>query len=195
MSEVCIRKYKTEDKENLRYICRETAGEYFRKSEKLLNAVPIIYSDYFTENEPENIFVLADENDAAAGYIICSSDVGNFTKKMMKTYIPRAVKASVRMLPACVGYLGAYIVSGKENGVHLHIDILPEFQHKGYGTKLIDALRAHLNSLGVPILCVNTIDRGEPAYKFYKKYGFSENKHYVGDIYSLSIPTETEDSE
>lgn len=193
--EARIRKYKEDDKERLRFICRETAGEYFRKSSRMLDAVPIIYSDYFTENEPENIFVIADENDTAAGYIICSSDVRNFRKKMLRVYIPRAVKASVRMLPACVGYFGAHIVSGKKNGVHLHIDILPGFQHKGYGTKLIDALRAHLHSLGVPILCVNTIDRGEPAYKFYKKYGFSENKHYVGDIYSLSIPTETEDSE
>ena len=191
--EAGIRKYRAEDKERLRFICKETAGEYFRKSARMLEAVPIIYSDYFTENEPENIFVLADENDAAAGYIICSSDVGNFTKKMMKTYIPRAVKASVRMLPACVGYLGAYIVSGKENGVHLHIDILPEYQHKGFGTKLIDTLRAHLSSRGFPVLCVNTIGRSEPAYKFYTGYGFSENLHYVSDIVELSIPTNKED--
>ena len=193
--EARIRKYEVKDKERLRFICRETAGEYFRKSSRMLDAVPIIYSDYFTENEPENIFVIADENDTAAGYIICSSDVRNFRKKMITIYIPRAVKSSASMLIPCMDYLGAHIVSGKANGVHLHIDILPDYQHKGYGTKLIDALRAHLNSLGVPILCVNTIDRGEPAYKFYKKYGFSENKHYVGDIYSLSIPTETEDSE
>lgn len=191
--EVKIRKYRADDKEQLRFICKETAGSYFRKSARMLEAVPIIYSDYFTENEPDNIFVIADKNDTAAGYIICSSDVRDFRKKMIKTYIPRAVKMSFSMLPACVGYLGAHIVSGKKNGVHLHIDILPEYQHKGYGSKLIDALRKHLHSIGVPLLCVNTIDKGESAYKFYIKYGFSENKHYVSDICSLSISTETED--
>lgn len=192
MSEVCIRKYKTEDKENLRYICRETAGEYFRKSEKLLDAVPIIYSDYFTENEPENIFVIADGDDRAVGYIICSSDYGLFMKQMHKKYIPQAVKCHIGMLPVCLGYFTAMRYDGRKNGTHLHIDILPEYQHKGLGTELINTLRNHLYEKGIDRLSVNTIDRNESAYKFYMKYGFRENKHYFGSLYSLTIPTKTE---
>ena len=185
-----IRKYRPEDKERLRYICRETAGDYFKKSERLLDAVPIIYSDYFTENEPENIFVVTDDSDAAYGYIICSTDADGFMKKMRKTYIPRALRCHTGMLPVCTGYMAAMVRNGRANSTHLHIDILPELQHMGFGTQLIDELRNHLNRMGIKNLSVNTINRNESAYKFYMKYGFKENTHYFGSLYSLTIPTE-----
>lgn len=184
-----IRKYKTSDRENLRHICIETAADFFRKSEKLKNSVPTLYNDYFTENEPDNIFVVDDGNGTAVGYIICTSDVNSFMKKLRKIYIPRAVKSDFCMFPACMGYLCSMLVEGKKNGVHLHIDILPEFQHKGFGTKLIDSLRAHLYKKGVPTLSVNTIERKSDAYKFYIKYGFRENLHYAGGLVSLVIST------
>ena len=184
-----IRKYKDSDKEELRYICRETAGEYFRTDEKILNAVSVIYSDYFTENEPENIFVIADKDDKAVGYILCSTDYELFKKKMTGKYIPAAVKASIKMMPVCLGYMTAFLTNGKENSTHLHIDILPDYQHMGLGTQLIDTLRKHLYNKGIDRLSVNTIDRNEPPYKFYTKYGFKENRHYIGSLYSLTIST------
>lgn len=186
---VTIRKYRPGDKNDLRYICRETTGDYFRKSERLTDAVPVIYSDYFTENEPGNIFVAADENDRAVGYIICSTDYGLFMKKMHGTYVPRAVRTHPGMLPACLGYLTAMRMQGRKDGVHLHIDILPGYQHMGLGTKLIDTLREYLRSQGIEKLAVNTIERSAPAYKFYIKYGFRENRRFFGELYSLTIPT------
>lgn len=185
-----IRKYKASDKENLRYICRETAGDYFRTDEKILNAVSVIYSDYFTENEPENIFVIADKDDKAVGYILCSTDYELFKKKMREKYIPAAVKASIKMLPVCLGYMTAFLTNGKENSTHLHIDILSGYQHMGLGSQLIDTLRDYLCERAIKKLSVNTIDRTESAYKFYMKYGFKENRHYVGNLYSLTISTE-----
>ena len=189
-----IRKYKAEDRENLRFICRETAGGIFRKRESLLNSVPILYNDYFTENEPQNIFVVDDGNGRAVGYIICCSDVKKFRKLLVKEYIPRAVKSDIGMFPACMAYLGSMILEGRKNGVHLHIDILPDFQRMGFGSELIDILRAHLYKNGISALSVNTIDRKSSAYKFYIKYGFKENLHYAGDLVSLTIPTK-EDAE
>lgn len=190
--EAIIRKYRADDKERLRYICRETAGDIFRKSEKLLNAVPVLYNDYFTENEPDNIFVIADSEDRACGYIICASDVRNFRKKLLRSYTPKAVKSDIGMLPACMAYIGSMIIEGRKNGVHLHIDILPEYQRMGLGSKLITELRQHLDSKGIETVSVNTISRKSSAYKFYIKYGFKENLHYAGDLVSLIIPTKTE---
>lgn len=63
-----IRKYIPSDKPKLRYICKQTAEGIFKHSEKTLEAAAIIYNDYFTENESDNIFVLADDNDNAVGY-------------------------------------------------------------------------------------------------------------------------------
>ncbi|MCQ2472173.1 MAG: GNAT family N-acetyltransferase [Clostridia bacterium] len=188
--EVKIRKYQEKDKERLRFICSETAGEYFRKSDEMLSAVPAIYNDYFTENEPQNIFVATDENDEAQGYIICCTEPQNFRKKMIKKYIPKAVKKSVKMLPACMGYMASLSMAKREDRVHLHIDILPQFQHMGVGTLLIDALRNHLKNEGIKELCVNTIDPNESAYKFYKKYGFKDNKKLPMGLVSLKISTD-----
>jgi len=184
-----IRKYRTGDKENLRHICIETAADFFRKSDRLMNSVPTLYNDYFTENEPDNIFVVDDGDGNAVGYIICTSDTKGFLKKLSKSYFPRAVKSDLMMVLPCMAYFCTMLVEGKKNGVHLHIDILPEYQHRGFGTKLIDSLRVHLYEKGIPAVSVNTIDRKSSAYKFYIKYGFKENLHYAGNIVSLVIPT------
>lgn len=191
--DVKIRKYRESDKERLRYICRETAGEYFRKDAEMLSAVPVIYNDYFTESEPQNIFVATDENDEAFGYIICCAEPQSFRKKMIKKYIPKAVKKSVKMLPACMGYMASLSMAKKDERVHLHIDLLPEIQRMGVGTLLIDSLRNHLKNEGIKKLCVNTIDPNEPAYKFYKKYGFKNNKPLPMGLVSLIISTEKEE--
>lgn len=183
-----IRKYEPRDRENLRYVCRETAGEYFRQTTQMQDAVPIIYSDYFTDNEPDNIFVVADENDKAVGYIECSSDAKLFAKKI-PVYMLRSVKMSKKMFPCCIGYFTAWKMNGRKNAVHLHIDILPDYQRGGNGTALINALRQHLKENGFDILGVNTIERSASAYNFYRKYGFTELRHYIGDIYSLTIKT------
>lgn len=184
-----IRKYQPSDKERLRFICRETAGDYFKKSEKLLNAVSVVYSDYFTENEPENIFVVANDENIAVGYILCSTDSKKFFTQMQKKYAPIATRKSIGMLPVCLGYMLALRYEGKENSTHLHIDLLPECQRMGLGTRLIDTLRHYLAQKGIPNVAVNTIERSSSAYKFYKKYGFKENKHYFGGLVSLTIST------
>ncbi len=190
--EAHIRHYRPEDKDRLRYICRETAGDFFRKSESLLNSVPVLYNDYFTENEPDNIFVIADSEDQACGYIICAADVRSFRKKLARHYAPAAVKSDIGMFPACMAYIGSMIIEGRKNGVHLHIDILPEYQRMGLGSKLITELRQNLYSKGIETVSVNTISRKSSAYKFYIKYGFKENLHYAGDLVSLIISTKTE---
>ncbi len=185
-----IRKYFPEDREYLRNICILTAGDFFRKSENLLNAVPLIYNDYFTENEPENIFVLSDENNIPAGYIICCADTAKFSQLLRKKYMPAAIKTDRGMLPACIGYLYTLHTSGKKNPVHLHIDISPEYQHCGYGSKLIDQLREHLYLSGINELHVLSVDKKSPAFRFYIKYGFSVYKHYTKNLVSLVISTE-----
>ena len=185
-----VRKYQEKDKERLRYICRETAGDDFKKNKNTLNAVPVIYSDYFTEIEPENIFVAADADDNAVGYILCSTDREKFRRIMMKKYMKKAVSVGRGILPCCIGYSMAWLMSGKEQSCHLHIDILPEYQHGGLGSKLIDTLRDHLKEKGFAELYVNTIDVNAPAYGFYMKYGFHRTRRFTKTIYGLAISTD-----
>ena len=62
-----IRPYRPEDRDRLRQICRETAAKPFQRTGRTLEAVTLIYNDYFTAYEPDHIFVLVDESDRAVG--------------------------------------------------------------------------------------------------------------------------------
>lgn len=183
-----IRKYKPSDKQALREICMETADDFFKKNDKLINAIPVIYSDYFTDCEAQNIFVAADESDRAVGYIICSSDTALFKKKMKKIYMPKAIKMHPFMFFVCFAYMTA-IKMHRGNIVHLHIDITSSYQHMGVGTALIDALREYLAENGETMLYVNAIKRKASAYNFYRKYGFQETAVLAPDFVTLGIPT------
>ena len=52
-----VRKYVSSDADAVRSICIETANPTFKKNKKVLECVPIIYNDYFTQQEPENICI------------------------------------------------------------------------------------------------------------------------------------------
>ena len=53
-----IRPYRPADRDRLRQICRETAAKPFQRTGRTLEAVTLIYNDYFTAYEPDHIFVL-----------------------------------------------------------------------------------------------------------------------------------------
>lgn len=184
-----IRKYRPEDKEALRKVCMETSDKVFHKNERLLNAVPLIYNDYFTECEPDNVFVCADENDKASGYVICSADTKRFLKEMRKHYIPEAARQHPYMLFVAFAYIAAVLRHGKNYPAHLHIDLSHDFQHMGAGTALIDALRAHLHEKGVREVYINSMTYDTPAYKFYKKYGFEEAGKLGFGFFTMKIST------
>jgi ribosomal protein S18 acetylase RimI-like enzyme len=57
---------------------------------------------------------------------------------------------------------------------HLHIDLLPAAQRRGYGRRLIDALRAALADRGVPGLHLSYDPANTSARAFYDRLGFRE---------------------
>jgi ribosomal protein S18 acetylase RimI-like enzyme len=57
---------------------------------------------------------------------------------------------------------------------HLHIDLLPAAQRRGYGRRLIDALRAALAERGVPGLHLSYDPANTSARAFYDRLGFRE---------------------
>ena len=82
-----IRPYRLADRDRLRQICRETAAKTFQRTGRTLEAVTLIYNDYFTAYEPDHIFVLADESDRAVGYILCAADYRGFVHRYRTTYL------------------------------------------------------------------------------------------------------------
>ena len=182
-----IRKYKASDKEQLRFICKETTGEENKKNADLLESIPIIFNDYFTEYEPENIFVAVNDEDKAVGYVICSTDIPLFRKKMLQEFRKRVKSVYPPSLPLLYATVIAVYITKKKYRTHLHIDLLPETQRQGLGTMLINNLAAHLKNKGIKHVSVMTISKKSMGYKFYKKYGFRTVSRISPDRITMTL--------
>ena len=167
-----VRKYKPSDKEKLRFICKETTWDGNKSDENKLEAVPMIFNDYFTEYEPHNVFVAVNEDDVPVGYVICSSDYKLFRSKMMSDIRKRVKKTHFPSLFMFYATVIAVGITKKKYRTHLHIDLLPEAQRQGLGTKLINALCQQLKESDIKNVSVLTISTDSMGYKFYTKYGF-----------------------
>ena len=165
-----IRPYSEKDKERFRYICLHTAG-CLDKPRKEQQFILKLYCDYYIENEAENCFALADENDEAVGYILCSEDFETY-KKDFKPYLADIRKIGLRKFFYARGEIIAHTIASEKYKAHMHIDILPEYQSNGFGSEMIGTLRNHLKekNIGGLMLVVGSGNTG--AVRFYKKNGF-----------------------
>lgn len=148
-----------------------------------------MYNDYFTKYESDNIFVAVNENDVPVGYVICSTDYDLFVQKNNEEFLPKAMN-----LYKPIGFVHLMLMStlkqiNYKHRVHLHIDLLPEAQHQGLGTKLLDALSNHLYQNGYEYMAVCGIDRHAGSYKFYEKYGFITYRNHLFGRATLGILT------
>ena len=55
---------------------------------------------------------------------------------------------------------------------HLHIDLLPSYQRKGYGRELMGAFLGALHARGVPAVHLSMLTANTPARAFYDRLGF-----------------------
>ncbi len=172
---VNIRAYRETDKYFVQRVCLQTVNDDVvfegldRENAEFFLA---LYNDYYTENEPENCFVCTDENDRAVGYIICAENVRRWRKIFMKEYLPRIRHRKLGDRLGGVGEVVAHSIFARKYPAHLHIDILKEYRGNGTGTRLMDALVAHLKEKGVRgvQLCVD--GKNVRGINFYKRYGF-----------------------
>ncbi len=166
-----IRKYEEKDKENVRYICLNSDGGISNK--ELCDFVLHIFCDYYIENEPENCFVLSDKG-KAVGYVICAENFGEFKKIYESVYVPKTNGMSKNLMNWANE---AYDLQEKymnEYPAHLHIDILPEYQRGGWGSKLIETLLEHLKEKNINGVMLTAGTANKIADKFYRKFGFNE---------------------
>lgn len=167
-----VRKYQDKDKDNLRKICIETAVP--QKNERGERLLTLLYNDYYTEHEPDNCFVLADDNDNAVGYIICSENFDAYKATFTKEYLPRVKELSfVQYLEKILALNTFEKKYAKQYPAHLHIDILPGFTGHGSGSTLMETLLGHLKEKEIKGIMLGVGYKNVRAIKFYKKHGFS----------------------
>lgn len=167
-----VRPYKEQDKEAVHFICLNSDGPC-KSSARGKNFILSVYCDYYIENEPENCFVVADENDKAIGYIICTEDFDAFKERFINEYYTKIEKWEFRRRKSALRSIIPHEKYKEEYPAHLHIDILPGFQRMGLGGKLTDVLLEHLKKKGIKGIMLTTWIRNEKGRGFYDKYGFT----------------------
>lgn len=166
-----IRPYEERDKENVRFVCLNAEGPC-KSTKRGINFALAVYCDYYIENEPENCFVATDENDKAIGYVISAENFDTFKEKYLSDYYTRIAKREYRKRKSGLRAIASQEKYREDYPAHLHIDILPEYQNKGLGRKLMDALCDNLRSKGVKGVMFTVWHKNYNAIKFYEKYGF-----------------------
>lgn len=176
-----IRKYENKDREAFQKICLETAPENLKSSPKKANFLLYRYCDYYIDNFPEFCFSLTGGNNEAVGYILCCPDSVKYKNEFVSkgedclslTFWQKSgLKFDTKI------YLPYY----DKYPAHLHIDILPEYQHKGFGTELIFSLTNELSKHNINgvMLCVG--EKNENAVNFYLKNNFTTIKKLPGSL-------------
>ena len=176
-----IRPYCEKDKEDVRFVCLNSEGPC-DMDEAGRHYILTTYCDYYIEREPQNCFVAADETDRAVGYIICTERFESFYPVFLRDYVSRF---SLSQPMFWYGAAHSADLQAKYRAgypAHLHIDVLPEYQRKGLGRRLVDTRAAHLKAKGVPGVMLTVGSSNTVGQGFYKKYGFTLLEATEGDI-------------
>jgi len=167
-----IRPYQPKDRANMHHICIQTGPAAAAQPGPARTTLLATYCDYYIDHEPQNCFVIADEQDCAVGYIICAQDYHTYYKRFMQQYAPRTKGFSLPMRVECLASAKLSRLFVKQYPAHLHIDILPSHQRMGLGSQLMNTLCAHLRAQGVPGVMLGVGSGNKKGRNFYNKYGF-----------------------
>lgn len=176
-----IRPAEDKDLKDIEYICRMTAGPQARLREDVGRKISLTYSTYYARAEQSTSFVL-DDDGKAVGYILCAPDYSKYVKEYRKNEVKQLWKIDKpQSITAYFLPLG-YLPFKKKYPAHLHIDILNEYQGKGYGSQLMDTLLDKLRSMNIPgvMLIVDKSNTG--AQRFYERAGFKKITSALGGV-------------
>jgi ribosomal protein S18 acetylase RimI-like enzyme len=191
---IAIRKYQPEDLNAVKEITYRTGfkgedltGKNFIDDKDLFF---LIFIGYYSRYEPDHFFVATDtHSNAVVGFICGTPDTAAQGRRFRSKIVPRLVFRAITytswryprtlktlfQMSAMRYYFDATIVKKMQTEfpAHLHINILPEYQRLGLGTRLIHTFEEHLVNLGVSGVHLETSNHNKKAVRFYKKLGFN----------------------
>ena len=180
-----IRPYRPSDRRAVYDICVRTAdaGGDARGRYSTDDLMGDLFAGPYLHLEPDLAFVLDDGHGRAVGYVLGTADTATFAKRYAEEWIPylgdrypvppppprtpeqdmvalhfhpqRMVLPELAPWPA-----------------HLHIDLLPQYQGRGFGRRLIQTFRTAVAAAGAPALHVAMVTANVRARAFYDRLGF-----------------------
>ena len=181
-----IRKYISDDAKSIKAIAYNDAEHSSQGSRGSLRAVSAIKCNYYIENEPEHCFVMTDEFDKPAGYILCSVDAKKLNA-LFPTYLA-IVKEEDKKLYRTQKRLQKKLAQiSPDYPARISVSILPSFRGKGGAKALINELVAHLKQIGVRGVYIVT--ENEDGVAFCERMGFERilRLDKTHSVFGLSI--------
>lgn len=200
-----IRPCQSRDRDAVVTICHRTgyfgedAAPYFKDADLF----GLLFTAYYLDHEPEHCFV-ADDNGAAVGYIIGSVDTEAQREAFSRLIVPRIVKrAFTRTLfrhPGDVWFLlGLTDHADYEKELftedlvtnypaHLHMNVLPDYQRRGLGGRLMARFVEAMRTAGAPGVHLVTSTENKKALPFYHKEGFVVFKELPNKLWEKKSP-------
>ncbi len=160
-----IRRYRTEDREDLERICSVTDPNNF-PSGYLYD----LYLNYYIEDE-NGLALVASVDGKTAGYILCAEDYWVWKRRMRQVYLMQSDDRTRRDGEDAILFYSQY---AGDYPAHLHIDIDPSCQRMGLGTALVDALCIILKEKKIKGLMLGVDRTNVKGVLFYEKYGFKK---------------------
>lgn len=204
-----IRPYRESDLDKLYDICLKT-GDAGADATSLYNdpkLVGHVYAAPYGVLSPETAFVLEDE-EGVAGYVIGPADTHAFETRCEAAWWPelRLRYADPSGDPArwSPDARMAHRIHHPHRTprrisepfpAHLHIDLLPRCQGRGFGRRMIERWMARVGAMGARGACLGVGARNARAVRFYRAYGFREIERFGAPpediVFAISMPRGT----
>ena len=185
-----IRKYENKDFEYVKYICLNDMLKENRDKE-LIKYVELMFCRYYLEKEPESCFVAVDENDKPIGYIYGAKDYDTYERKMGDYLHSINELSSGNYLADALVEMYDHAIYKDKYPAHLHIDILPEYQSKGIGSKLIEAYCNYIKNDNISGVMLIVGSDNDGAKRFYERNSFIKlHEKHSGAAYGILFQEE-----
>ncbi|MFE7327843.1 GNAT family N-acetyltransferase [Streptomyces sp. NPDC057565] len=181
------RAYHPDDHAALSDICVRTAdnGGDSRHLYPDPELMPSIFATPYAYLEPDLTFVIDDGTGRAVGYILGTADTAQFVTAFRKRWLPLveerfpepdgpARTPSEEMIALLYNPERMIVPEVAAHPAHLHIDLLPAWQRKGYGRALMRTFLAALRAKGVGAVHLSMLTANTAARAFYDRLGFAE---------------------
>ncbi|MFF0886650.1 GNAT family N-acetyltransferase [Streptomyces sp. NPDC003456] len=182
-----IRPCRREDRAALDEICVRTAhnGGDSRPHYTDPAIFPATFAAPYVHLEPDLAFVLDDGRGEAVGYIVGTADTPRFAQAFRTEWLPLVAGRHPEppQPPRTADEVVAGLLHHPERMVlpelaaypaHLHIDLLPEWQGRGHGRRLMRTFLSALADRAVPAVHLAMATANVRARAFYDRMGFHE---------------------
>lgn len=199
---ILIRECRRTDAKDILNICYKTGymGEELT-DKNIFNDTKLfgyLFCSYYYMYERENCFVAVNiEENKVVGYIIGTLDSKKQEKQFVIKMIPKIFARlmsytiwkhteSYSIVKFFIKNINSYNMSKilyKKYPAHFHINILPEYQKSGMGSKLLNTFENHAKEKGMKGIHLRTSNKNIKAIPFYMKNRYHIIYESEGEIW------------